>query len=206
MTDKKQIIKIIKNVLYYGLIIFLLFVISISLFIPNGLVKILGVGWYRVVSDSMEPTIMTGDFIVVVNDTDVNNFKDGDIIIFETYFYNDKIGAYIKDAVTHHFYKLDEDGYIITYPHSQYNKDPELRITDQWRKSATEIHKVTKDDLIGRHKLTIPMATFKAFITSPYGIGVIIINIGLITGLVIIYKNDKKKLEEKNKDVDNLDQ
>ncbi|NWH14310.1 hypothetical protein HXX03_02335 [Acholeplasma laidlawii] len=197
MKNKSKYIRLIKNILYYGITFFLLIVIAVSLFIPNGLVKVFGIGWYRVVSESMEPLIMTGDYIVVVKDTDVESFEDGDIIIFETYFYNSRVGMYIRDVVTHHFYDIDDEGYILTYPHSQYNLAPELRRLDEWRRSSTEIYRLKPEDIIGRHQSTIKMSMVSAFITSPYGVAVIIINIGLVIGLIVLYQYDKHKKQEK---------
>lgn len=198
MSDKKSYTHIIKNILYYGITLFLLLVIAISLFIPNGLVKVFGVGWYRVVSESMEPLIMTGDYIIVTGDTDVESFSDGDIIIFETHFYNSRFGTYIRDVVTHHFYGLDEDGYVLTYPHSQYKLDPSVRRLDEWKKSATDIYRLEQSDVIGRHQSTIKMSYVSSFITSPYGVAVIVINIGLVIGLIILYQYDKQKKIDKN--------
>lgn len=206
MKSEKDIkfIKKVKNIIYYGVIIFLVFIIAISLFIPNGLVKIVGVGWYRVVSASMEPLIMTGDYIIVTKKDNVDGLKDGDIIVFETYFYNPAKGGYSKDIVTHHFYKMDESGHIITYPHSQYGLPEDTRFYDPWRKGPNVPYYVTESDLIGVHQATIPLAGPINFITSPYGIVVIIINIGLFIGLYVILKKDKVK-EKITKDDSNID-
>ncbi len=205
----KKFIKNIKNIIYYGVVIFLVFIISISLFIPNGLVRIVGFGWYRVVSASMEPLIMTGDYIIVTRKDDASGLKDGDIIVFETYFYNPAKGGYGKDIVTHHFYKIDENGYIITYPHSQYGLPEDERYYDPWRKGPNEPYYVTEDDLIGVHKLTLPLAGTINFLTSPYGILVIVINVGLIIGLYMILKKDRvipKDNEDQSDDVGRSDQ
>src|SRR5690606_16861195 len=124
---KKNVVRIVQSTLYYISIIFLLFLLIVSVMIPNGLVKTIGVGWYRVVSNSMEPIIMTGDYILVLRDQNVDAFEDGDIIVFETYFLVPGINMYQKEVVTHHFYRVDEDGFIITYPHSQYDLSPSER-------------------------------------------------------------------------------
>jgi len=126
MSNKKSIFKVISNILYYVVILFLLVVIAVSLFIPNGLVKVFGVGWYRVVSGSMEPLIMKGDFIIVTNNTNPNTYETGDIIIFETHFYNVEVGTYIRDVVTHHFYDVTEEAYIRTYRHEFHENGPQL--------------------------------------------------------------------------------
>jgi signal peptidase I len=191
--NKGRIIKLIKNIVYYATTLGLLLVIGISLFVPNGLVKTFGVGWYRVVSESMEPLIMTGDYIIVVNDTNIETLSDGDIIIFETHFYNRQVRAYVRDVVTHHYYGLDDEGYVLTYPHSQYDLEPEARRLDEWRTSSTEIYRLKQSDIIGRHTTTIRASLITAFLVSPYGIGVVVINVILITLFVVLYKNDKKQ-------------
>lgn len=205
MQNKKNISKIIKDTIYYGIILFLVAIISVSLFIPNGLVKVFGVGWYRVVSDSMEPLILVDDFIIVTKDTDVDNFEDGDIIVFETHFRNNQ-GIYMHGAMTHHFYKVDEHGHILTYPHSQAHLEPHERVIDKWYKPFGEDYFVTEDDIIGRHTTTLKTSYVISFITSPYGVGVILINIGLVIGIIILFQYDKhKKIEKKHKEGDEND-
>lgn len=115
MENKFKYICLIKNILYYGIIFFLLIVIVVFLFILNGLVKVFGIGWYCVVLEFMELLIMMGDYIVVVKDIDVESFEDGDIIIFEIYFYNSRVGMYIRDVVIYYFYDIDDEGYIFIY-------------------------------------------------------------------------------------------
>src|SRR5690554_4221522 len=108
MKDKKYF-KIIKNVLYYGIVGILLLIISISFLIPGGIIEVFGVGWYRVVSSSMEPIIRIDDYIVVKKIDNTDNLEDGDIIVFETFFYNN--GKYQKAIVTHHYYETNELGH-----------------------------------------------------------------------------------------------
>lgn len=192
---KKNVVKIVRSTLYYISIIFLLFLVVVSVMIPNGLVKTIGVGWYRVVSNSMEPIIMTGDYILVLRDQNVDAFEDGDIIVFETYFLVPGINMYQKEVVTHHFYRVDEDGFIITYPHSQYGLSPSERQYDSWRKGPGTPYDVTVDDVLGRHLTTIPSSGIFGFILSPYGLLVIVVNVGLIYGLIYFFKKDGKKKE-----------
>lgn len=193
---KIEITKVIKNILYYGTILFLIIVIAISLFIPNGLVKVFGVGWYRVVSGSMEPYIMTGDYIIVVKDQDVENFKDGDVIVFETYRKNRSLGINEKVVVTHHFYKVDENGFVLTYPHSQYDKLPEDRGLDPWEIYPDGNYNVKISDVIGRHQMTIQMSGFNHFIQSPYGIFTMLMGITSIISFMILISHLKQKRRE----------
>src|SRR5690606_1373582 len=116
--------------LYYTVIGLLLFIIAVSLFIPSGLIKVMGFGWYRVVSNSMEPLIMIDDYIIAIRKDEPSELEEGDIIVFETYFFHN--GAYSKDVVTHHFGGFTEEGYILTYPHSQVDEDD--KVYDTWRR------------------------------------------------------------------------
>jgi len=196
LEKKKTAWYYIKNTLYYAFIIVLVFIIAVSLFIPQGLVKVVGFGWYRVVSNSMEPLIMVDDYIIVTKIDDINTLEEGDIIVFETYFYHN--GSYSKDVVTHHFGGFDEEGYVKTYPHKEHDK--EVKQYDVWRKSAGQIYNLTVDDLIGIHVTTVQSSGFISFLeflfTTPIGIGVVIINLGVIYGIYFIVRSSKKEKEQ----------
>ena len=71
-------------------------------------VTLFGYSVLRVVTGSMEPTIFTGDYILV-HETDPKGLTEGDII---TYYTEDEE---IKDLlVTHRIIKVNEDGTFIT--------------------------------------------------------------------------------------------
>lgn len=206
----KNIFKIIKNILYYTVVGILLMIISISFLIPGGIIEVFGVGWYRVVSSSMEPIIRIDDYIVVKKIDNTDNLEDGDIIVFETFFYNN--GKYQKAIVTHHYYQTDELGHIITYPHSQFNLSEEERRYDSWRKSSSEEYFVTSNDLVGLKTKTLKtkeLINFFSFLfQTPLGITLIIINVSIITGAVILIKKAYKKTdinEDKEDDSNELE-
>ena len=84
------------------IIILCLFVFNITLMIesyinPNELPSFLGVKSFVIVSESMEPTIMTNDLIFITN-TSKENLEVGDIISFKT-------GDYIN---THRIVRIEE--------------------------------------------------------------------------------------------------
>ncbi|MBN3491194.1 S24 family peptidase [Acholeplasma equirhinis] len=199
----------LKNTLYYVFIGLLIFIIAVSLFIPQGLVKVAGFGWYRVVSDSMEPVIMVDDYIVVVRKNDPENLVEGDIIVFETWFWHNN--AYSKDVVTHHFGGFTEEGYILTYPHSQHDKED--KIYDEWKKGPGQIYNLTVDDLLGVHVLTIKSNQFIGFVTflftTPIGLTIVAINFGVFIAIYYLVKSMKaenKKLENESQNKASVDE
>src|SRR5690606_40734803 len=122
----------------------------------------------------MEPIIMVDDYIVVVKKNDPENLVEGDIIVFETWFWHNN--AYSKDVVTHHFGGFTEEGYVLTYPHKEHEK--EEKQYDIWRKSAGQIYNLTVDDLIGQHVFTVESSGFINFLeflfTDTIGIMVVV--------------------------------
>ncbi|VEU83205.1 S26 family signal peptidase [Acholeplasma hippikon] len=192
----KKTFNLIKDILYYVLILFLSFVIIFSVARPGELINVIQVGWYKVVSRSMEPLIMVDDFIIARKLDDTVNLKDSDIIIFETYFYHN--GSYSKDIVTHHFSHVTEEGYIITYPHKEFGKDPSEIIYDSWSKGGNEPYYVTQDDLIGIHVETIPLhsgqETLIFLVTRPLGITVTLL---IFVGTFFIVYQVSQSIENK---------
>lgn len=184
MNHMKKTIQITKNILYYVTVLFLSFVIIFSLIKPGELINVLQVGWYKVVSPSMEPNIMINDYIIVKRHKDAHTLENGDIIIFETHFYHQ--GGYSRDVVTHYFSHITEEGHIITYPQSQFGKEPDEIIYDSWYLSPGTPYYVTADDLVGKHVETIPFhsaqETLIFLVTRPIGI-----IITIILGSVIFY-------------------
>ena len=189
---KSSPFKIIKNVIYYSIVAILLIFIVISYAIPGGLINVIGIGWYRVVSPSMEPIIRVNDFIVVKSKHDATGLVDGDIIVFETYLRNNK-GKYEKIIVTHHFYKIDEEGKIWTYPHSKY---------DTWYQASGHEYIVTENDLVGIHINTIKTKGLIEFIGSPGGVIIIAVSILGITAISIFFNKNNNKDKEDNNDLE----
>lgn len=188
----------IKNVVYYTVVAFLSFVIIFSIARPGELIKVINVGWYKVVSKSMQPLIMVDDFIIAKKIDNADDLKDGDIIIFETYFYHN--GSYSKDIVTHHFSHITSEGYIITYPHSQFGLDKDEIKYDSWYKNPDEKHFVTEYDLMGKHIETIPLHSSRKMIiylfTRPLGITFILLGLSIVGYGFYYFSKSKESNEE----------
>lgn len=203
MTPTKHPWRIIKDVLFYGIIGFLTFIIVISIAIPNGLIKTLGVGWYKVISPSMEDLIMVNDFIVATK-VDPSTLEEGDIIIFETWVKPQGSITFQYTVVTHHFHEIDEEGHVITYPHTVIDMPANNEAKyDRWYTKNGDRHYVLAEDIVGKHVMTIPASGFINFMTflfsSPIGWGLLIVNVGLIVTLIWYWRYGFK--EDKNNQV-----
>lgn len=197
--------RIIKDVLFYGIIGFLTLIIVISVSIPNGLIKTFGVGWYKVVSGSMEDLIMINDFIIATK-VDPRTLEEGDIIIFETWVKPQGSISYVYTVVTHHFHEIDEEGHVITYPHAVYDMPSNNESKyDKWYTKDGSRHYVTADDIVGKHAMTIQSSGFINFMSfifsSPIGWGLLIVNLGLL-GTIIWYWRYGFKTEKNKEDIE----
>ena len=92
-----KILSTIICIIILFLIIFNVTLIIESYINPNELPSFLGIKSFIIVSESMEPTIMTDDVIFIV-DTSKENLKVGDVISFKT-------GDYIN---THRIVRIEE--------------------------------------------------------------------------------------------------
>ena len=132
----------------------------------------------------MEPVINKGDLVIVTN-PNVDKLAVGDIITFRADI--DYDGE--KEIVTHYIKSktLTEDGFIFTT--NRYGSTT----ADTWGA-------LSEDEVIGLYSFRIPkLGVFVDFIKSPFGIIAIIVNIGVIIGIVYIVKKSKKDKPQENK-------
>jgi len=173
---KKAIKVIILTVL--SLIFVLLFTIIVKSWIyPKEVPGIFGYKPMIVMSGSMEPTIKTGD-LIIVKETDVKSLKKDDIIAFR-----------VKDdtLVSHRIVDVSKDKgqyYFETKGDNNNTKDEGL---------------VKDKNVEGKYKLRIAkLGSFLMFIATPLGFVVLLlaaIILFLIIFLVIRSKGDKKEEE-----------
>lgn len=155
--------------------------IAINVFMPENTVKVFGFKPYVVITDSMEPVINVND-LIVVNKPKVDELETEDIITF----YADINYDGEKEIVTHYIYSINEnvDGDLIFRTHGHFDEGQEV-FSDYWV--------LGEDDVLGQHAFTVPyVGAFVQFVKSPFGIAAMVVNIGIIVGIVYIMKKTKK--------------
>jgi len=155
--DKNE--SIIKRIILSVTLVILLFYAVFFLLAPKDITKYLGFGVFRITSDSMVPVINVNDTVIVVN-ANAENLQKGDIIVFNTYSYNEKI------RVTHYFSHIDEQGCIITYRLDA--KNPEVQIKDRWFKDG-KAHYIKSEAIVGKVTAKLPTSAIFNFLFSKIG-------------------------------------
>jgi len=180
-------LEVITSSIFYFIVAVLCFYIFVEVFMPRNTVKIFGFKPYSVITRSMEPVIMDGDFIIVVNPKlSELNPDDETIITFLADFDNDGD----KEVVTHYLASVDVNGETRTYQTNGYDKP-----IDSWV--------LTDDDILGVYLFKIPyLGKFVNFLKTP--IGLIILSLNLVAIIIIKIKVDKAKANKELK-VDNND-
>jgi len=175
--------KKIKNIIYYLLFVFFAFILALSIAIPNGILKVFGYGIYRVKTDSMEPFLNVGDY-VIIKKYNGQSLEDKDIILFNTKAQLHTEGIIEETRIIHYYGYTDRNGNIYTYSKSKYDLDSDdMQKYDQWG-SINDPFYPTSDDVLGIYTLTINKLVF--FVV----IGTLIILI-----LVAIYFGHRKHKE-----------
>ena len=180
---KNKVVNKLLNICFDIVIIVLVLlavIISISTFTArsnNGVPDLFGYSPFSVQSGSMEPTIMTGDYIIVdrVSADEANNLEKGDIISFHTI---------IEETVTintHRIVDVIKDGEIIYYQTQGDNKE-----TNPEPDEAL----VAPGDVIGIYEGTRIPALGKVmnFLTSKWGFFFVILVPVLLFTCFQVYK------------------
>ena len=185
-TNTKELISMIVAFVVIGV---LALYIVLQLVAPDLTVKVFGFKPYVVITESMEPVLNVND-MVIVKRFDVEELEAGDIITFRADI--DYDGD--KEIVTHYIYSIgeDDDGYRIRT--RRYYEEESQYAPDNWT--------LSEDDVLGLYSFHIPwVGSIAQFVKSPFGIAAIIVNVGVIVGIVYIIKYGKKepeKVEEPN--------
>jgi len=170
-----------KTGLFFLITGILVLYIAINVFMPESTVKVFGFRPYVVITDSMEPVINVNDLIVVTKPK-VDELKEEDIITF----YADINYDGEKEIVTHYIYSINEntDGDLVFKTHRYFDEGAQI-YSDYWV--------IGEDDVLGQHAFTIPyVGAVVQFVKSPFGIAAMVVNIGIIVGIVYIMKKSKK--------------
>ena len=188
----------IARIIYASFFAVMFFIMMLTLIVPNGMIKVFGVGYYRVDSASMDPVIAVNDYVLAER-VKVKDLTEGDIILFNTKRQVGHLEMVEKIFVVHYFGYLDEEGHIYTYLEANKNlaSDDETKY-DKWGTEARPYY-VTSADLVGRHKQTLKSGEVMSYIYnvfySPYfylGTGIFIAG-GISTYLFLNRKNNGKK-------------
>jgi len=157
----KKISKKIQNIIYWTL---LLFVVLIAILPTISSLNIqLPFRAFAVETGSMEPTIKVGDLIFVKEE---KGYAKGDIITFD--FKNN------KTPITHRIEEINVDG---TYK------------TKGDANSASDVDNVSKEQVIGKYFLRIPLLGYPInFVRTPLGFLILIV----IPAIVISYEEFNK--------------
>jgi signal peptidase len=172
--------------IYFILATILVVYIIISVFLPEQTVKIFGFKPYVVITESMEPEINVNDLVVVKN-PQVDELEVEDIITF--YADIDYDGK--NEIVTHYIYSIieNDDGELIFRTHRHFENLDDT-YADNWI-----IH---EDNVLGTYMFHIPkIGAIIRFVKSPFGIAAMVVNIGVIIGVVYLIKKTDVKPEEK---------
>jgi len=184
-TDRFKYLDYIKAGVFYVVVGILVFYIVISLFAPEKTVKIFGFKPYVVITDSMEPYIMVNDLIIVKN-PDVDELVVEDIITF----YADINYDGENEIVTHYIYSIneDDDGDLLFKTHGYFENDADI-YSDYWV--------IGEDDVLGQYSFKIPViGAIVQFVKSPFGIAAMVVNIGVIAGIIYLIKKGDEAPKE----------
>ena len=181
---------IIKDIAFWSMFVLLgllVLFILMEAFIPKQTINVFQVRTYIAKYDTMEPAIKPND-LVFINKVNASKLEEGDLITFEAdinYDGDTEMVTYYVDSIT----EVDADAY---------------RISVIAEGSTVPFGVILSDRVVGGYAFRIPvLGSIIEFIKSPFGIGVIVINGLIITGIVIIVKHGQK-VEDK-KEVSNED-
>lgn len=136
MINRKQILKILKKILSFLSGFILIFATATFAYVilsstKDQVVNIFGKSILHIVTGSMEPTILTGDYIII-DRKDITNLQIGDIISFYSEEENTK-GL----IVTHRIIDINENGEYVTKGDAN---------------NVTDVKNVRKSQIIGKYR------------------------------------------------------
>ena len=176
----------IKTGLFYLIAGILVLYIVINIFMPEKSVKVFGFKPYVVITESMEPYIKVND-LIIVNNPDVDELVEEDIITF--YADIDYDGK--NEIVTHYIYSINENdnGDLVFKTHGYFENEADT-FADYWI--------IGEDDILGQYMFKIPkIGAVVQFVKSPFGIAAMVVNIGVIGGIIYLIKKGEQKVVEK---------
>ncbi len=186
----KNIIENIKITISMAIIGALLLYIGTTIFMPELTIKIFQFKPYIVATESMEPYYKVNDMVVATS-FNIDEAEVGDIITFKADI--DYNGT--DEIVTHYIYSIDTSGEEAIIRTNRHFDDNESVTPDTWL--------IPESDVIGFVSFHIPYAGLAiGFIKSPFGIGVILLNIAIFAGVKYIAKKNDQTVEQKQPNLD----
>ncbi len=182
---KKRWQSIAGNVVFWTLIAGFLFYFTSVTFFPTQAMDLYGFSTYVVATDSMVPVINVNDYIVV-KDVNPDDLVVGDIITFYSGRDVDNDGK--DDIITHYLASIT--------PYGVDDHEFKTHAIGKDEVSDWDFWTLHDEDIIGKYAYTIPVLGFiVAFLQSPYGIAIVIINIVVIVAIYLLLDKGKKKEE-----------
>lgn len=178
----KKLFELTKAAVFFLVVGVLTLYILFEAFLPHQTVDTFGFKPYIVLTRSMEPNIRVDDMVIVTR-VDVDTLVVGDIITFLADINYD--GQ--KNVVTHYIYSINTNtaGETVFRTHRHF-ENPDNVTPDTWL--------LSESDLLGSHRLTIPyLGMLVRFLQSPFGIAALLVNAGVIVGIVTLIRHDKQK-------------
>jgi signal peptidase len=159
------------------LVALLLVYIVFQLFAPDLTVRVFGFKPYIVLTGSMEPVINEND-MVVVKRFDVDELEVGDIITFRADINYDGVS---NEIVTHYIYTINDTGEETLFRTRRYFENEDDYSADPWV--------LGEDDILGLCSFHVPwIGMIGRFLQTPFGIAAIVVNIGVIGGIIYLIK------------------
>ncbi|HBG32663.1 MAG TPA: signal peptidase I [Acholeplasmataceae bacterium] len=191
MRDK--VWHVIKNIIFYLLVILLGGYILVEAFLPSQTMNIFRFKSFVVVSASMEPDINVNDLVIIVK-VDPEKLEVGDAISFYTYLPTNQVDdegdtIYLRSVVTHYLRDIQSSGDSLIYKTQGAIADP--LDYDEWNDINGDPVEITESDIIGKVALVIPfIGIIMKIFYNPILLLLIAINILIV---IVIIKVIKKK-------------
>jgi signal peptidase len=193
---------IIKTVLFYAVTLFLLAYVSVSLFMPDRVIDILGfqVTSISTATESMRPNIEPGDIIILkrISEEDI---EENDIISFFNYARGtDQNGntVWVKIRIVHRIIDIDDTTGAYT---TQGDNNTSIDTIYDENGNITEL---TYDQVIGGYVFRVPfVGSVITSLRNPVLVVLLVVNIGIVVVIVkLLKKKDPESIEDEKETVE----
>lgn len=175
IKERKKNVQLIKNIINVIIVILIYNIILVLISCMNKIepIFIFGLRAYKITTSSMEPTIKTGDIIIIKKENE-NNLKKDDIITF-----------YQKgENITHRILEINENGNRKEY------------ITKGDNNKLKDTNRITYEDINGKFVVKIP---YLGKIMEIFENKIIFLFIVLLSLLLYLYNASLQEKKEKRR-------